>query len=150
MGQKPELANYLILLVEDEYLQASDMAQSIERAGGRVLGPCPTQAEALARIEAQMPAAAVLDLHLGDGSSVELATLLRDQGVPLLVVTGYHRALLPDELADVPWIEKPAPTGQIVSCLAALLKGEPLVGYLASAPQPRASRSSPRDEATDR
>ena len=51
-----------VLIVEDDYLLASDLAQSLQKMGAIILGPSPTLS--LAEPYCGMAEAAVLDINL--------------------------------------------------------------------------------------
>lgn len=76
-----------VLVVEDDYLLAVDLAALLKRAGARVIGPVAKVADAIAAI-AHQPEAAILDFRLGDETSVEVAEALTQGGVPFLFATG--------------------------------------------------------------
>ena len=97
-----------ILIVEDEYAVAADLAQSLEDRGVVVAGPVGSVSEALALI-AREPVLdfAVLDINLGREKAYPIAKVLRSQGVPLVFATGYDPWIIPPEHADVPRLEKP-------------------------------------------
>ena len=56
-----------VLIVEDEPFIAWDLAQAVESAGGVVIGPAATVAQALALVDASVLEGAILDVHLPDG-----------------------------------------------------------------------------------
>lgn len=43
MTDAPDLTTRKVLVVEDDYFIASDMAAALRGAGAEVLGPCPNQ-----------------------------------------------------------------------------------------------------------
>ena len=97
-----------VLLLEDEVLIAMDLQAMLEDGGHTVIGPVETVPDALSRLDADNPEAAVLDLHLGDASSVEVAQALAARGIPFLFATGAAgRANLPEGFADRPVLVKP-------------------------------------------
>ena len=97
-----------VLLLEDEVLIAMDLQAMLEDGGHTVIGPVETVADALARLDADRPDAAVLDLHLGDTSSVEVAQALAARRIPFLFATGAAgSAILPEGFADRPVLVKP-------------------------------------------
>ena len=113
-----------VLLVEDEFLIAMEMEFSLTDAGGHILGPAKTVAEAMSLIDANLPALAVLDYRLlGGETSLPLAEALDARGVPFLFHTGNAteeelHALHP----DAPVLTKPTTTAQLISACEALLE----------------------------
>jgi DNA-binding NtrC family response regulator len=109
-----------ILIVEDEPMVALDLALAVEDIEGKPIGPVATVAEALALIDAQVVAAAILDANLLDRDVTPLALALVERSVPFVIHTGTG---LPADLAkshpDLPVVMKPA-TSTVV--LAALLQ----------------------------
>ena len=68
------LAYRRVLIVEDEYFLADDLAQALRRLGAEVIGPVPTQAQALALlaisgIPIELPGLAWIVGTLGFGPS---------------------------------------------------------------------------------
>ncbi|MEG8040191.1 hypothetical protein QP166_12870 [Sphingomonas sp. LR60] len=119
MGQA--LAGYIVLVVENEYFIASDTAESLARAGATILGPCATVAAAVRLIEETSPSHAVLDLNLdGSGARFELARQLQSRKVKSVIVSGYDKGTLPNDLAGIPFLMKPVSYGQLVEVFAAL------------------------------
>lgn len=102
------LADRTVLVVEDEYMLAFDLARFLHRRGARVMGPVPTVAEALALL-AQGPAPdfALLDVNLRGEMVFPVADRLRLGGIPFAFVTGYDADTLPGAYAEVPRMEKP-------------------------------------------
>ena len=103
-----------VLVVEDEYMIAQDLARELEDVGAEVLGPVPSVADALALLvaEAVPPDAAILDVNLGGEMVFPVAEALRERGVPFVFVTGYDPWSLPQAYADVPCCEKPFDVGR--------------------------------------
>jgi DNA-binding response OmpR family regulator len=117
----PELPGHRILVVEDDYYIATDTARALQLAGAQVLGPCPNVAAAQAELTHAAPDAALLDINLGQGPCFALARELRERGVPFVFTTGYDRAVIPAEFADVPRLEKPVEINRVLGVLAAEL-----------------------------
>lgn len=61
-----------VLLAEADALVAEDLRDALSQAGYRVLGPFATTAGALAAIEGENPALAVVDVKLRDGFCIAL------------------------------------------------------------------------------
>lgn len=114
-----DLSGLRILVVEDEYYLAADIADQIERLGGTVLGPCPDAAAGVAELDSG-PHCAIIDINLGEGPSFEVAEALAETGVPFLFLTGYDAATIPAQFAHVERIEKPGETSRVVEAVARL------------------------------
>jgi DNA-binding NtrC family response regulator len=81
------LNNAAVLIVEDEPFVALDLALSVEDAGGIVIGPAASVAEALGFLDCELRGA-ILDVHLPDGDVGPVLHELMARGVPVLVQTG--------------------------------------------------------------
>lgn len=113
----------VILIVEDESLIAMDLTMAVEYAGGTVLGPAASTAEALAIIAEALSHNLIIDAALLDGALADrdVAPVVRrlyEHGVPMVV---YSATGLPLEVAnlssEIPWISKPATTERVVAVL---------------------------------
>lgn len=94
----------------------------IRDSGWEVAGPAMnlTQALELARNEAID--GAVLDLNLGrDVSSLPIAAVLRERGIPFVFATGYGSGGDTDGFKDAPIVRKPFSSGQLIGTLRAQL-----------------------------
>lgn len=109
-----------MLVVEDEALILLDIEQTLVEAGvGRVF-TAATSAEALAIIETTPLDAAVLDLRLGRAeTSEEPARRLQQKGVPFVFLSG--STAIVESFADVPLVNKPFSTDELVAVLQSLL-----------------------------
>jgi DNA-binding response OmpR family regulator len=108
-----------ILVVEDEYFIAQEIADALAGAGYAVLGPCPTVRQAMAHVEACD--AAVLDASLRGESSLPVAEALAARAVPFAVVTGFSVSQLPAGMAAAPVLTKPLRARDLTALLADLL-----------------------------
>jgi DNA-binding response OmpR family regulator len=107
-----------ILVVEDEYLVATDVADTLRESGAEVVGPFARVQPALDAIESEDISGAVLDVRL-DGETIEkVAALLAARGVPVLLTTGYEGEQLPPELRHLPRLRKPFVGGDLLRKLA--------------------------------
>jgi CheY-like chemotaxis protein len=107
-----------ILVVEDEYIVAADLVQTLEDLGAYVIGPIATLAEGMtAATNAPSIDAAALDLNLGSEKAYPIATALQARGVPFVFATGYDEWVLPPEFAEVPRCEKPIDTRALARLL---------------------------------
>ena len=97
-----------ILVVEDEYMLADDLRQSLEDLGVEVVGPVATVAQALKLLQSgHTPDGAVLDVNLQGDAIFPVLDLLRERGVRFVLTTGYDGWALPKAYADAPRCEKP-------------------------------------------
>jgi len=97
-----------ILIVEDEYIVALDLAQSLEQIGAAVIGPVGSVGRALALLsEGTTFDMAVLDINLGSEKVFPVADALWARGLPFVFATGYDTASMPSTYRGVPRFEKP-------------------------------------------
>jgi DNA-binding response OmpR family regulator len=108
-----------VLIVEDEFLIAIDLKLLLERRGWSVLGPATTVEEALGLLDDELPAVAILDVTLKDGSVTLVAEALRARNVPFVVASAYSRPELigGDILAGAPNVGKPAEERRLITVL---------------------------------
>src|SRR5687768_11132316 len=92
-----------VLVVEDEWLLASQLAEMLAEEGFAVAGPAGSVEIALAAMAKTAVDAALLDIDLGGGQRVfELGRILMALHVPFAFLTGYSQALMPLDLRDRP------------------------------------------------
>jgi CheY-like chemotaxis protein len=86
-----KLAGRRILIVEDEALIALGIEDMLGDLGCEVIGIAPCVGRALQMIDADAAGidAVTLDINLNETNSREVATVLRDRGIPCIVCTGY-------------------------------------------------------------
>ena len=112
----------VVLIAEDEYLLASEMAQDLAGHGATVLGPTGKLDVALdlvartTRIDV-----AVLDINLRGEMAFALADALGERQVPVLFATGYSDTVLPERYRDAPRCEKPVGVADLRAALERLL-----------------------------
>ena len=90
-----------VLVVEDEYFVAADLAEELEASGAQVLAMKPTLAEARAAAAIEQPDVAVLDIDLRGEKVYPLADELLAMGVPIIFATGYDADTIQDRYAAV-------------------------------------------------
>jgi len=113
------------MIVEDQALIGLSLEAYLEDAGFSVAGPFPSCAEALRWLECNTPQVAVLDVSLRDGSSLPIARKLKGRNTPFAVYSGLPcTAPLPEELQDVPWLEKPVSREELTQTLARLRQAD--------------------------
>ena len=104
-----------ILILEDEYLIAQQLAYDIRRMGDIVVGPFASVDDALQTT--QPTDAAILDVRVGRKSSFAVATRLQALAIPFVFYSAYEQSDLPAELSDERLYMKPSPTATLVQDL---------------------------------
>jgi CheY-like chemotaxis protein len=109
-----------VLIVEDDYLIAADLAYSLEDLGMEVVGPAPSVEAALQLLEdeGERLDGAVLDINLRDQRVYPVANALTARGVPFVFTTGYDAVTIPQAYAAAPRCEKPVDQRKLVRWLS--------------------------------
>lgn len=114
-----------ILIVEDEYLIAEDLAALLREAHAEVIGPAASLPKAVRLAgETERIDAAVLDINLRGVDVFPLAEDLRSRGVPIMFMTGYGQNNIPDEFASINRCENPTGVSSVVEELRSMLDGQ--------------------------
>jgi CheY-like chemotaxis protein len=108
-----------LLIVEDEYTIADDLASALEDAGAEVVGPAGTVEEALDLVQLNRGRldGAVLDVNLAGERVYPVADMLASRGVPFVLATGYDVGSIPLAYAQKPRCEKPVDSQRVVRLL---------------------------------
>jgi CheY-like chemotaxis protein len=97
-----------ILVVEDEYFIADDMAKALEKLGAEVVGPVPRRDKALALLSSDEKIdAAILDINLQGEEAFPVADALVERRIPFVFTTGYAPSSVPPAYGQIPRWEKP-------------------------------------------
>jgi DNA-binding NtrC family response regulator len=110
-----------VLLVEDQYILSLAARRCLEARGATVVGPFTECAAAGEALQVHRVDAALLDLYVDDGSTVDLALILLSERIPVALVTGGSQAESPEELAqlkDARCFFKPARYEEVADYLA--------------------------------
>jgi len=99
-----------VLVVEDEYLIAADLADVLKDAGADVIGPVASVREALELVETfgDRLDGAVLDVNLREERVFPVAEALARRGIPYIFTTGYDSAIIPELHANAPRHKSPS------------------------------------------
>lgn len=108
----------LVLIVEDEFIVALDLSETVRDLGYRVEGPFANKDHAFIAIDQAMPDLAILDVETADGEVYPLADALAEAGVPMVFHSGHAT---PKEIhARYPAAKacsKPCPPDQLIEAL---------------------------------
>ena len=122
-GQEtPSLNGKRIVVVEDDFLLATDICRELRDLGATVLGPAPTPFYAAQLIGQRRVDAAVLDVRLHGTTVFSVADLLRERGVPIIFATACDRKAIPSRFRDACLLEKPLDRKRLVEEIVALTK----------------------------
>lgn len=124
MTGEPDLSGRCVLVIEDEYYIAADIAHALERAGATILGPCRNEIDALAQLAGHHPDAVVLDINLGQGASFKLAEHLNDRRIPFVFVTGYDNGTIPEKFQGFARVTKPLELCRILVAISRVVHGD--------------------------
>jgi CheY-like chemotaxis protein len=104
---KSKLHGKSVLVAEDEYLLARDLAEELKRWGAVVVGPACTLADTERLLQSADVDGAILDIRLGDDLVFAVADELAARKIPFVFVTGLTRAAVPERHRGVGLFEKP-------------------------------------------
>jgi DNA-binding NtrC family response regulator len=107
-----------VLIVEDEFLIASDFQMVLKRAGVSDVRLTGEIRDAIELIEAEPWDAAVLDGSLHGRSSEPVAITLAERGIPFVVVTGYDTDKLAPALREATVLKKPIRDAALLDSLS--------------------------------
>jgi CheY-like chemotaxis protein len=109
-----------LLIVEDDFLIAADLASSLEELGIDVVGPIGSVEDALGLVESEGERldAAVLDINVREQRVYPVANALIARGIPFVFTTGYDAVTIPEAYAAAPRCEKPVDRMQLVRWLS--------------------------------
>ena len=110
-----------VLVVEDEFIVALDLSETVRDMGYAVDGPYSHSEHALAAVAQAMPDFAILDVNTADGEVYPLADKLSSAGVPIIFHSGHAS---PEEIAArypaATAYAKPCPPGDLVAAIDAV------------------------------
>ena len=112
------LAGRTILVVEDDYFLAQEIARKIRSTGASLLGPVSNVDDALDVLaETASIDGAILDLNLMGETAYPIADALRLRNTPFVFVTGYDVSHMSPEYRNVPCLQKPVELDSIARAL---------------------------------
>lgn len=125
-GSAEELKGLDILLVEDSRDVGQAVKTLLELCGARVDGPAANTAEAEGLLAAHRPDVALVDFHLRGGEeSSGLIVHLRQQGVPVIVLSGSFEISPLPSLDGTTVLEKPVAEADLLAQLIPFIVKKP-------------------------
>jgi DNA-binding NarL/FixJ family response regulator len=115
-----------VLIVEDDFLIASDVESALRDAGIEISGVASSAEEALELAETHRPTLAIMDIRLaGQRDGVEAALdLFRLYGIRCVFATAHHDAFTLQRAQPanpLAWVPKPYSVGSLVEIVRAAL-----------------------------
>ena len=102
------MQDYHILVVEDDYMTAEEIAEVLSNAGAHVLGPVPSLDDALRLVAAERRIdGAVLDVYVRQEAVWPVVDVLLARSVPVVFATSYDTSVIPHAYAHLPFCQKP-------------------------------------------
>jgi DNA-binding response OmpR family regulator len=101
------LEDMRILIAEDEFFVGIQLEEDLRSAGCSILGPFRTLEMATQASRRERFDLAILDINLNGNMVYPLADELSARGVPLIFLSGYISANLPERFRRSPQIAKP-------------------------------------------
>lgn len=120
-GPGLSLEGLRVLVVEDEYLIAMMLEDTLASFGCEVVGAAANLAAARRAAEEGGFDAAVLDINLGGQEVYPVADILRARAVPFMFLTGYTEREVEPGYRDAPRMQKPLDVDGLRAMLAALV-----------------------------
>lgn len=112
-----------ILVVEDEYLIATEICEALTAAGAKIVGPASTVRDAVALVTSGTRMdGAVLDVNLRGTMVFPVADELRARGVPFIFATGYDETSIPERFLDATQFEKPLDITRLADAIVPMLR----------------------------
>ncbi|MDT0684157.1 response regulator [Roseicyclus sp. F158] len=111
-----------IMIVEDDWLIADDLAHTVKDIGYRALGPAHSVSAALDILGKGEVDAALLDVNLRGETSYPVADAMAEQGIPFAFLSGYTTDQLKPGFQDRPLLSKPLNPGALRDRLSLMLR----------------------------
>jgi DNA-binding NtrC family response regulator len=119
-----------VLVVEDEFIIALDLSETVRDLGFKVEGPFADKENAFIAIDQQMPDCAILDVKTADGEVYPLADALADAGVPIIFHSGH---VPPTEVTErypqARACAKPCPPDRLIDMISGALEDSPTLTH---------------------
>lgn len=112
-----------ILLVEDEFLVALEVEDTLQDWGCTVLGPFAKLSKAIEAARGAELDGAILDINLNGEMVYPLADDLASKNVPFVFLTGYTAADIPENYRGFPRLQKPLDAKTLRGALLSFRQG---------------------------
>lgn len=122
---KDPLRGVRVLIVEDEFLVAIQLEDTLSALGCEVLEPAHSMEEAEKAVAENEFDVAILDINIAGTAIYPIAEILDRRGVPFVFTTGYSREHIEEGWREAPTLRKPYLAIELRRVLELALGGEP-------------------------
>jgi DNA-binding response OmpR family regulator len=112
-----------ILIVEDDFLIALELARFIRGAGHTVVGPEASVTATIRALSQQEIDLALLDVNLGGELVFPIAKMLDGMSVPYIFVTSYSESAMPPQFRQRSLVRKPYSPELLLAQMQQVLAG---------------------------
>ena len=95
-----QLQGLSILVVEDEFFIAMEIANAIKCYGGSVIGPVAHLEKARDLVQQEAVDGVILDLMLNGKTSLSFVDELMSRSTPVILATGYAQSHIPERYSN--------------------------------------------------
>ncbi|TVQ51435.1 MAG: response regulator [Phycisphaerales bacterium] len=96
-----------VLVVEDTHLIATELRKMLEDLKCPVIDVAAQLDKATALAESAAIDGVLLDLNLAGRQSYPVAEILRERGIPFIIMSGYDASYLREDYANAAYLQKP-------------------------------------------
>ena len=112
-----------VLVVEDEFIIALDLSETVRDLGFCVEGPFADKENAFIAIDQHMPDCAILDVKTADGEVYPLADALVEAGVPIIFHSGHIASEdIAERYPEAVACSKPCPPDRLITMISGALE----------------------------
>jgi CheY-like chemotaxis protein len=122
-ANRPNLAGCRVLIIEDDGVQAAQLAEIVSQLGAQVAAIASSVQGALAEISRATFDVVTLDLNIDGMFSVGMARGLLEKHIPFVICTAYGHAA--SEFGPTPIVEKPITKEALAKAFRDVLSEQP-------------------------
>ncbi len=118
----PDLNGIRVLVVEDMFLIADLIVETLREHGCSIVGPAARLEQGLALVDGKTLDGALLDVNLAGERCFPIADALAQRHIPFAFLTGYGDAGIPTAYQQVPRLAKPFTLPELVALVGRCFK----------------------------